>query len=395
MFGPLERNHTFNNRLVTFEIKGCHDGNVQSYGAKFTVRNLRLLESNISDRTNSQDITNSMDAGQRQKSPPPYEVVRSSCRAFRTARVAVDAEAAARFAEALDEPMVKEFGTNLALDANFTGSNCTFESVDSEAAFILLFHALDFGSGWRAPLHRHHEKGAFLTIKPGVENFFLSHPRLTSIELMACTKDEVAKHFAIDGNPELDDLAALLHAVIVELGTRTREYRSLTAFVKAKLEEGSVETPAGDMVWALIDTFPNTFDDCYTINDQTVCLYKKAQLVVGEMFHRFHREDPRFNFIDGNRLTAYIDNVICASMRYKKVIVPCAELFDQIENGQEIPKGSEDEVALRTAALVGIELVVSMTSLSSIELGNYLWGGLGKIPEVRKFQRHATKTVFY
>ena len=193
----------------------------------------------------------------------------------------------------------------------------------------------------------------------------------------------------------MDDLAALLHAVIVELGTGTREYLSLTAFVKAKLEEGSVETPAGDMVWALIDTFPNTFDDCYTINDQTVCLYKKAQLVVGEMFHRFHREDPRFNFIDGNRLTAYIDNVICASMRYKKVIVPCAELFDQIENGQEIPKGSEDEVALRTAALVGIELVVSMTSLSSIELGNYLWGGLGKIPEVRKFQRHATKTVFY
>ena len=336
-----------------------------------------------------------MDTEQKKIRSPPYEIVRSSCRAFQSTRVAVDAEAAAIFAEALDEQTVKEFGASLALDANFTGSNCTFESVDSEAAFILLFHALDFGSGWRAPLHRHHSKGAFLTIKPGVENFYLSHPRLQSSELMACSKDEVAKHFAIDGNSELHDLAALLHSVIVELGLRTLEYGSLTAFVKAKVEEASVKTPAGDMVWALIETFPNTFDDCYTVNNQTVCLYKKAQLVVGEIFHRFHGEDDRFNFIDGNRLTAYIDNVICASLRYKKVIVPCTELLDQIENGHEIPKGSEDEVALRTAALVGIELVVSLTSLSSIELGNYLWGSLGKLPEIRRFQRHATKTVFY
>jgi len=156
-----------------------------------------------------------------------------------------------------------------------------------------------------------------------------------------------------------------------------------------------METPAGDMIWTLINTFPGAFDNCYVVNKQKVCLYKKTQLVVGEMFHRFHREDERFNFVDGNCLTAYIDNVICASMRYKKVIFPCAKLHDEIEGCIEILKGSEEEVALRTAALVGIELVVGMTSLRSIELRNYLWGGLGKIPEVRKFQRHATKTVFY
>lgn len=307
----------------------------------------------------------------------------------------MDTASAKKFADELDEEAVKKFGVNLAFDANFTGSTCKFDSLENEAGFILLFHALDFGSGWRLPLHSHHGKGAFLTIKPGVESFYIAHPKLTSSELMKCTKEEVARHFALVGNPELEDLTTLLHMVIVELGTKTQSCGSLGNFVKNKIQECTSDFPAGDLVWALIDTFPETFDDRYHINNQNVCFYKKAQLVVGEMFHRFRAQDTRFDFVDGNCLTAYIDNVICASLRYKKVIVPCPELFETIESNREIPKASEDEVALRAAAMVGIELVVSLTSLSSIELGNYLWGGLGKIPEVRNFQRHATKTVFY
>lgn len=328
-------------------------------------------------------------------SAPPYEIVRSTCQSFQTDRVTVDATAAQAFAKELDVDMVKNFGVSLALDANFTGSNCSFETVDDEAAFILLFHALDFGSGWRLPLHKHHGKGAFLTIKPGVENFYNAHKKLSSSELINATKEEVAKAFQLNGNAELEDLVELLWKVIVELGTNTKEYGSLSAFVTKKLEDACKETPAGDLVWDLVETFPNTFDDCYQVKGQRVCLYKKAQLVVGEMFHRFQKEDARFAFADGNKLTAYIDNVICASMRFKKIIVPCPELFEAIETNQEIPMGSEDEVALRAGALVGIEQVVSSLPLSSNELGNFLWGGLGKVPEVRKFHRHATKTIFY
>ncbi len=326
---------------------------------------------------------------------PPYEIVRSTCKAFKSDRVHVDIQAAKVFAEELDIQMVQDFGSNLANDANFTGSSTSFESVEDEAAFIVLFHALDFGSGWRLQLHKHHGKGAFLTIKPGVENFYSIHRKLTSKELMNTTMDEIANAFHMQDNAELDDLVALLHQVIMELGSKTQEYGSLTAFITSKLESISGETPAGDLVWDLIDTFPMTFDDFYMVNGQQVCLYKKAQLVVGELYHRFRSEDKRFDFVDGNKLTAYIDNVICASMRYKKIIVPCQDLSDTIDRCIELSKGSEDEVALRAAALVGIEHVVEMTKLSSNELGNYLWGGLGKIPEVRQYERHATKTVFY
>ncbi len=324
---------------------------------------------------------------------PLYEIVRTTCREFQSDRVAVDITAARAFADELDVVTIQQLGPSIAYNSN--GLSCKFDSVDDEAAFVVLFHALDFGSGWRLPLHKHHGKGAFLTIQPGVEAVYQFHRKLSSSELVNVTKQEVAKAFALVGNEELDDLVELLWKVILELGRNTQEYGSLTSFFAEKLKRVSHQRPAGDLVWDLVATFPNTFDDHYMVNGQRVCFYKKAQLVVGELYHRFRSEDDRFNFVDGNRLTAYIDNVICATLRYKKVIVPCQELTKKIDNEINLPKGSEDEIALRAAACVGLEEVIRSINLSAMQLDNYLWGNFGKIPEVRKFPRHATKTVFY
>jgi hypothetical protein len=347
--------------------------------------------------------------------PPPYEIVRSTCRNFQSDRVTVDDHAAQAFAQTLDVEMIqRSYAGSVASNSNDGLAGLQqFDSVDDEAAFVVCFHALDFGSGWRHALHRrNHGKGAFLTIQSGMQAFYKAHPKLTSEELINTSKEEVAKCFGLQGNQELDDLVELLHQVILELGNNTliQGYGSLTSFVTAKLCGGkdtittsTTTTPAGDFVWDLVQTFPKTFDDSHTMkNGHTVCFYKKAQLVVGELYHRFKSEDDRFNFVDGNRLTAYIDNVICATLRYTKVIVPCHELEQQIQNGTELPEGSEDEVALRAAACVGVEQVVqhtttatTITTISAMELDSYLWGGFGKVPDVRKFQRHATKTIFY
>lgn len=307
----------------------------------------------------------------------------------------VDVQAAQAFAQELDVEMIQKSGPSLAYNANDGIPSTAFDSVDDEAAFVALFHALDFGSGWRPALHRHHGKGAFLTIQPGVVAFYRAHPKLTSQELMDTTKEEVAKAFGLEGNEEVEDFVELLHKVILELGENTQEHGSLRSFVRKTLGNVSKATPAADLVWGLVEAFPNTFDDFNTVNGHRVCFYKKAQLVVGELYHRFRSEDARFDFTDGNKLTAYIDHVICAALRYKKVIVPCQELVERIENGTELSVGSEDEVALRAAACVGIEEVVRTVSLSAMELDSYLWGGFGKVPEIRKFQRHATKTIFY
>jgi hypothetical protein len=130
-----------------------------------------------------------------------------------------------------------------------------------------------------------------------------------------------------------------------------------------------------------------------------VTLYKKAQLVVGELYHRFRKEDPRYDFPDGGKLTAFIDNVIVAVLRKLGVVKCSQELEQKIESHVELLSGSEEEVSLRAAAMIGVETISRLRSgdeLTPVELGNYLWGYLGKTPEFRPFTRHATRnTVFY
>lgn len=159
--------------------------------------------------------------------------------------------------------------------------------------------------------------------------------------------------------------------------------------------DASSTTPAADFVWLLVDLFPTTFDDTYTVHTKRVCFYKKAQLVTGELYHRFRDHDVRFQFADGQQLTAFIDNVIVAALRYKRIVVPNAAMTQAIEAGDDIPMGSVEEVSLRAAALCAVDAVVQGTTLSSCELGNYLWGSLGKLKDVRQFARHSTKTLFY
>lgn len=319
--------------------------------------------------------------------------------------VHVDPKAADGVRSAMDAEAVRAFGASLAQDFNLTAMRCEFASPACEATWIVLTHAVDFGSGWRQALHRHHGKGAWLTIKPGVEALYRlavadNATDLPSVWLQGLTKDRIATAFGISNNAELDLLAEYLLVVLHDLGQGSKEFGSLQTLVTQTLKDISASTtPAGDFVWMLVDRFPTTFNDRYTLDfasqQQQVCFFKKGQLVTGELYHRFRDENKDFRFADGDALTAFIDNVIVASMRHQKVIVPDKALTKAIESGQDIPMGSLEEVTLRAAAMCGVDAIVQGTPLSSCELGNWLWGGYGKLPEVRKFARHATKTIFY
>ena len=357
---------------------------------------------------------------------PPYTIVRQSCQSLlqrslsQPPPVTVDTAAADAFVSSMDVDAIRSFGSSLAQDANCTGGDCDFTSVLQEAAFIVLLHALDFGSGWRKELHAHHGKGAFLTIKPGVEALFRADPQLTARFLENETsRANIAEWFQLVDKRKgcvpdnLLSLVDLVQLVLHEIGSKCRDSGSLVQFVQEMMKKVSnTPTAAGNIVSLLVDTFPVTFDDCYklsataneTAQPHTVYFYKKAQLVVGEMYHRFRDSDDRFRFRDGDQLTAYVDNVICAALRYKGIVRPNECITTKIETGVELVKGSVEEVYLRASALTAIEYMVrqcqarqreGQSSLSASELGNYLWGGLGKEPDVRKFQRHATKTVFY
>ena len=88
--------------------------------------------------------------------------------------------------------------------------------------------------------------------------------------------------------------------------------------------------------------------------------------------------------------------------RESSPLLSLGALAADIDAHVPLPSGSEAEVALRAAAMVGVGEVVRHVNasrgeqLTPTELGNFLWGVLGKTPAYRTFNRHATKdTVFY
>lgn len=310
----------------------------------------------------------------------------------------LDAGAAARAAASIDVAEVRRLGSNLGLDPELCHVAYKFESVQQEAAFITLMHALDFGGGWRLELHAHHGRGAWQTVKPGLLSMLREQPTLPASWLASLTLDRVAKFFGLAGAVPLEGFAKQLTHVCHEVGVSIGRSGEATVgeWLMARLGHG-----AGALVAELIRAFPSTFDDRYMLRGREVCLYKKAQLVVGELYHRFHHEDPRFDFADGSQLTAFIDNVICAVLRRDGIVTCSAALTAAIDGHQLIPSGSDEEVSLRAAAMAGVEEIVAQVrargeELTAVQLGNYLWGHLGKRPDYRKFTRHITQdTVFY
>ena len=227
----------------------------------------------------------------------PYDRARESCARAIAAELdeplpaSMDADAAARFAEALDVQDVRTKGASLANDANATGVDAPLASVDAEAALIVVMHALDFGGGWRLALHAYHGKGAWQTVKPGIAALYAAAPTLPTAWLASRTAADIQTLFGIVGDtPEALALApfvAQLTAVTNELGEAigAAGCSTVAEWLTSRMEaaSGPGSTPAAALVGDLVSTFPRTFDDRYILRDGTsermeVALFKKVSL---------------------------------------------------------------------------------------------------------------------
>jgi hypothetical protein len=186
---------------------------------------------------------------------------------------------------------VRTKGASLASDANATGVDAPFASVDAEAALIVVMHALDFGGGWRLALHAYHGKGAWQTVKPGIEALYAAAPTLSTAWLASRTAADIQTLFGIVGDtPEALALApfvAQLTAVTNELGEAigAAGCSTVAEWLTSRMEaaSGPGSTPAAALVGDLVSTFPRTFDDRYILRDGTsdrmeVALFKKVSL---------------------------------------------------------------------------------------------------------------------
>src|SRR3989338_11563537 len=165
---------------------------------------------------------------------------------------------------------------------------------------------------------------------------------------------------------------------------------------------------AAFLVNELVSVFPQALDDCadYTIEHETfkVYLYKKAQLIVGELYLHLREKDSAFDFEDIGEQTIFVDNVIPATLVKANVLeIVDEEVRTKIQTNQTLKHGSKPEVELRAVAIYACQQLVTIANtepynanINTLHIDYFLWGDLGKREDFRKFERHATTdTVFY
>jgi hypothetical protein len=127
----------------------------------------------------------------------------------------------------------------------------------------------------------------------------------------------------------------------------------------------------------------------------TIYFYKKAQLVVGELYRNLRKKEEKFNFPDINNMTVFVDNVLPAVLMCDEILILDEEIRKKIDDGKEI-KAGPIEAEIRSISIFICEEIIKLNEkLNSVNLDYYLWK-IGKEEKYRKYERHSTKnTIFY
>jgi hypothetical protein len=280
-----------------------------------------------------------------------------------------------------------------------------FPNEFSEVNFHINLHLFNFGHGFRHPLHNTCGYGAWQTMKKGVfalhndaKNGYIDAETLTNL-----TVEKINHLFKFPSNDlscdgeQINLLRNIILQVAHATGSRLVElgYDSFADFI---FDHSSRTQPSAQRLVEKLAEYFSAFDDRRLLSSgKEVLFLKKAQIAIAELFQKLGDNlAGQISFADINQFTVACDNVLPCVLRTLGIIKLAPELETKINNKQPLPAGDE-EAYLRAVAITSTEIILKKLNRSfwSKELGDYLWA-LGKDPEFRKVERHATTdTCFY
>ena len=330
--------------------------------------------------------------------------VRRTCAALASAPeclVRIDEQRAISFVEELDMEAVKR-------SSHYMEFPVDFRDVQSEVCFHVTLHLFNFGHGFRHLLHKLCGVGAWQTMKQGIEALHETSAQgfidaVTLLKLSEGMVDELFQFPPQGSSIEADSIAPLrkmIAGVALSAGRRLLELgcRTFAEFITDHSLITQHGQPSGlKLVEALADNFP-PFDDRRVLpGGKEVLFLKKAQIAIAELYQRLgDSRDEQFSFGDMNGFTVACDNVLPCVLRSLGILRLDPELERKIDSREPLPAGTE-EAQLRAAAITAAEIMLQRGNGAfwAKELGDYLWT-LGKDPEFRRVERHATiDTCFY
>ena len=140
--------------------------------------------------------------------------------------------------------------------------------------------------------------------------------------------------------------------------------------------------------------FPGFRDHC-VFSGRQVFLYKRAQILVGDLWGAFGGKGMG-KFDDIHTLTTFADYRVPQLLRHMGVIHYDDTLSSKISQLQPLLPGSPEEIEIRAATVQAVERMAEIAHMVPIQLDWYLWRRGEELAKTSQCQpHHRCRTVYY
>jgi hypothetical protein len=109
------------------------------------------------------------------------------------------------------------------------------------------------------------------------------------------------------------------------------------------------------LVYLVVQTFPGFHDTAIDDCGRQVSFYKRAQILVGDIWASLRTRCTYCDFEDIHKLTMFPDYRVPQLLRHMQILTYSPELARQIDSEEVIMAGSMDELYIRAATVVAVE----------------------------------------
>jgi len=161
----------------------------------------------------------------------------------------------------------------------------------------------------------------------------------------------------------------------------------------------AANSSAAELVTLILRYLPG-FRDTVIYRGRLIHFYKRAQILVGDLWAAFGRQKyGNYFFHDIDQLTMFADYRVPQILREMKVLEYSKELSSIVDGLGEIPSGSEYETEIRACTVDAVEklhkiLLLKGHNLMVLELDWLLWQKGEAIKDEIK-PHHRTRTIYY
>lgn len=272
--------------------------------------------------------------------------------------------------------------------------NFSHFSDEDELHFVIIFNALSF-CYWGEPKwtieykDKKHDGawGMILALGRAIEEDI---PLLDFDYCSRISKEEFAH--ILRGNTEIP-LLEERWKILQEIGLNMTEKFEGRASNLIKKAEGDSQK----LLELIVQNFPS-FSDISPYKEQQVFFYKRAQLLIADIYQIFKGQDfGKLRNID--QLTACADYKLPQILRKLGILEYIPTLAERIDNKMEILHNSAEEIEIRTNTIWVVELIKGevkkrISNILSFEVNDHLWlATQEKFPNDKPY--HRTRTSAY